>query len=194
MCSSRLHSSFSGEITCKKQSKAKQHPLKSKPTKPPLIALVPIHYSPTHPQFLSFICDFNFPSNPSVNPSSISIQHLPLSIMDADSWAARLSSTSKRYQYALQSRSSGKHQDLIQGFLWLFVIYLYETIGWLDLYEFDADMFMGFEDIEVDDDIREEFPCPFCTGYFDVVGLCCHIDDEHHVEAKNGVSIVILLP
>ncbi|CAI9294158.1 unnamed protein product [Lactuca saligna] len=155
MCSSRLHSSFSGEITCKKQSKAKQHPLKSKPTKPPLIALVPIHYSPTHPQFLSFICDFNFPSNPSVNPSSISIQHLPLSIMDADSWAARLSSTSKRYQYALQSRSS--------------------------------DMFMGFEDIEVDDDIREEFPCPFCTGYFDVVGLCCHIDDEHHVEAKNGV-------
>lgn len=78
--------------------------------------------------------------------------------MDADSWAARLSSTSKRYQYALQSRSS--------------------------------DMFMGFEDIEVDDDIREEYPCPFCTGYFDVVGLCCHIDDEHHVEAKNGVCPV----
>ncbi|KAL4589668.1 hypothetical protein LXL04_002576 [Taraxacum kok-saghyz] len=89
--------------------------------------------------------------------------------MDADSWATRLSSTSKRYQYALQSRSSGKHQDLIE------------------------DMFMGFEDIEVDDDIREEYPCPFCTGYFDVVGLCCHIDDEHHVEAKNGVPISILL-
>ncbi|KAI3786741.1 hypothetical protein L1987_40649 [Smallanthus sonchifolius] len=77
--------------------------------------------------------------------------------MDADSWAARLSSTSKRYQYALQSRSS--------------------------------EMFMGFEDIEVDDDMREEFPCPFCTGYFDIVGLCCHIDDEHHLESKNGVFI-----
>ncbi|KAJ0741545.1 putative drought induced 19 type, zinc-binding protein [Helianthus annuus] len=74
--------------------------------------------------------------------------------MDADSWAARLSSTTKRYQYALQSRSS--------------------------------EMFMGFEDIEVDDDMREEFPCPFCTGYFDIVGLCCHIDDEHHLESKNG--------
>lgn len=51
-------------------------------------------------------------------------------------------------------------------------------------------MFMGFEDIEMDDDIREEFPCPFCTGYFDIVGLCCHIDDEHHLESKNGVYIV----
>ncbi|KAK1434481.1 hypothetical protein QVD17_00224 [Tagetes erecta] len=79
--------------------------------------------------------------------------------MDADSWAARLtSSTSKRYQYALQSRSS--------------------------------DMFMGFEDIEVDDDMREEFPCPFCNAYFDIVGLCCHIDDEHHLESKNGVCPV----
>ncbi|CAI0551610.1 unnamed protein product [Linum tenue] len=73
--------------------------------------------------------------------------------MDADSWSARLSSASKRYQSALQSRS---------------------------------DMFMGFEEIDVDDDMREEFPCPFCSEYFDIVGLCCHIDDEHPVEAKNG--------
>lgn len=77
--------------------------------------------------------------------------------MDADSWSARLSSASKRYQSALQSRS---------------------------------DMFMGFEEIEGDDDMREEFPCPFCSEYFDIVGLCCHIDDEHPVEAKNGVCPV----
>ncbi|KAG8648298.1 hypothetical protein MANES_09G174600v8 [Manihot esculenta] len=73
--------------------------------------------------------------------------------MDADSWSARLSSASKRYQSVLQSRS---------------------------------DMFIGFEEIDGDDDIREEFPCPFCSEYFDIVGLCCHIDDEHPVEAKNG--------
>ncbi|KAF5781916.1 putative drought induced 19 type, zinc-binding protein [Helianthus annuus] len=79
--------------------------------------------------------------------------------MDADSWAGRLSSTSKRYQYVVQSRSS-------------------------------SDMFMGFEDVEMDDDVREEFPCPFCTGYFDIVGLCCHIDDEHHLASKNGVCPV----
>ncbi|XP_028086324.1 protein DEHYDRATION-INDUCED 19 homolog 3-like [Camellia sinensis] len=77
--------------------------------------------------------------------------------MDAVSWSARLSSASKRYQLALQSRS---------------------------------DMFMGFEEIDGDDDIREEFPCPFCSECFDIVGLCCHIDDEHPVEAKNGVCPV----
>ncbi|XVF31439.1 hypothetical protein REPUB_Repub16aG0146100 [Reevesia pubescens] len=77
--------------------------------------------------------------------------------MDADSWSVRLSSASKRYQSALQSRS---------------------------------DMFMGFEEIDGEDDIREEFPCPFCSEYFDIVGLCCHIDDEHPVEAKNGVCPV----
>lgn len=77
--------------------------------------------------------------------------------MDGDSWSARLSSASKRYQSALQSRS---------------------------------EMFMGFEEIDADDDIREEFPCPFCSEYFDIVGLCCHIDEEHPVEAKNGVCPV----
>ncbi|KAJ7977889.1 Protein DEHYDRATION-INDUCED 19 like [Quillaja saponaria] len=78
--------------------------------------------------------------------------------MDADSsWSARISSASKRFQSAFQSRS---------------------------------DMFMGFEEIDGDDDIREEFPCPFCTEYFDIVGLCCHIDEEHPLEAKNGVCPV----
>ncbi|KHG14366.1 dehydration-induced 19 -like protein [Gossypium arboreum] len=52
---------------------------------------------------------------------------------------------------------------------------------------------MGFEEIDEEDDIREEFPCPFCSEYFDIVGLCCHIDDEHPVEAKNGVCPVCAL-
>ncbi|KAL1549755.1 RING-type E3 ubiquitin transferase [Salvia divinorum] len=86
--------------------------------------------------------------------------------MDANSWAARLSSASKRYQSALQSRS---------GMTWD---------------GFDAEMLMGFEEIDMDDDIREEYPCPFCSNYFDIVGLCCHIDDEHPIEAKNGVCPV----
>jgi len=54
----------------------------------------------------------------------------------------------------------------------------------------NADMFMGFEEIDGDDDIREEFPCPFCSEYFDIVGLCCHIDDEHTMESKNGVFTI----
>ncbi|KAG8369096.1 hypothetical protein BUALT_Bualt15G0114600 [Buddleja alternifolia] len=86
--------------------------------------------------------------------------------MDPNSWAARLTSASKRYQSAIQSRSGMKWDG------------------------FDAEMFMGFEEIDVDDDIREEYRCPFCAEYFDIVGLCCHIDDEHPVEAKNGVCPV----
>ncbi|KAD4179581.1 hypothetical protein E3N88_28172 [Mikania micrantha] len=78
--------------------------------------------------------------------------------MDANSWINRLSLSSRRYQYALQSRSS--------------------------------DVFMGFEDIEADNDIREEIKCPFCSGYFDLGGLCCHIGDEHPLDAKNGVCPV----
>ncbi|CAN4111013.1 unnamed protein product [Withania somnifera] len=86
--------------------------------------------------------------------------------MDADSWTARLSSASRRYQYDVHSRSGMKWENL------------------------EAEMLMGFEELEVDDDIREEFPCCFCSEYFDIVGLCCHIDDEHPVEAKNGVCPV----
>lgn len=83
--------------------------------------------------------------------------------MDSSSWAARLSSASKRYQSALSSRSGMRWDSM------------------------DAEMLMGFEDFDVDDDMREEYLCPFCSDYFDIVGLCCHIDDEHTVEAKNGV-------
>lgn len=58
---------------------------------------------------------------------------------------------------------------------------------------FDGEMLMGFEEIDADEDIREEFRCPFCSEYFDIVGLCCHIDDEHPVEAKNGVIITLFV-
>lgn len=52
-------------------------------------------------------------------------------------------------------------------------------------------MFMGFDENDGDDDIREEFLCPFCSEYFDIVGLCCHIDEEHPMEAKNGVWLLL---
>ncbi|KAL2536944.1 Protein DEHYDRATION-INDUCED 19-like protein 3 [Forsythia ovata] len=89
--------------------------------------------------------------------------------MDADSWAARLSSASKRYQFALQCRSGIKSHGL------------------------DAEMLMGFDEMDLDDDIREEYPCPFCSEYFDIVGICCHIDDEHPAEAKNGVCPICVM-
>jgi hypothetical protein len=53
---------------------------------------------------------------------------------------------------------------------------------------------MGFDDADAcrDDLVEprgaEPYNCPFCGEDFDFVGLCCHIDDEHAVEAKAGVS------
>ena len=48
----------------------------------------------------------------------------------------------------------------------------------------------GGEEFDGDEECLPEFLCPFCAEDFDVVGLCCHIDEEHPVEAKNGVCPV----
>jgi len=53
---------------------------------------------------------------------------------------------------------------------------------------------MGFDDADAGGDEvtdprggAEPYNCPFCDEDFDFVSLCCHIDDEHAVEAKSGV-------
>ncbi|XAR49663.1 hypothetical protein NMG60_11032929 [Bertholletia excelsa] len=53
-----------------------------------------------------------------------------------------------------------------------------------------SDLYHGGEDFDGDDESRPEFLCPFCAEDFDVVGLCCHIEEEHAVEAKSGVCPV----
>jgi hypothetical protein len=58
-------------------------------------------------------------------------------------------------------------------------------------YHSRSDLYFGDDtDGGVDDDFRAEFLCPFCAEDFDMVGLCCHIDEEHPIEAKNGVCPV----
>ncbi|KMZ64776.1 hypothetical protein ZOSMA_34G00540 [Zostera marina] len=51
------------------------------------------------------------------------------------------------------------------------------------------DMYREFEDMDFGDDdfSQAEYSCPFCADDFDAVGLCCHIDEDHPVEVKNGV-------
>ncbi|KAI8561759.1 hypothetical protein RHMOL_Rhmol04G0366500 [Rhododendron molle] len=44
-----------------------------------------------------------------------------------------------------------------------------------------------FDEVDGEEETRPEFMCPFCAEDYDVVGLCCHIDEEHAVEVKNGV-------
>uniref|UniRef100_A0A9I9E7G0 Di19 zinc-binding domain-containing protein n=1 Tax=Cucumis melo TaxID=3656 RepID=A0A9I9E7G0_CUCME len=61
-------------------------------------------------------------------------------------------------------------------------------IGFYEAVKLDIYATKRFEELEGDDDIREEFPCPFCSEYLDIVGLCCHIDEEHPIEARNGID------
>ncbi|CAH8300228.1 unnamed protein product [Eruca vesicaria subsp. sativa] len=56
-----------------------------------------------------------------------------------------------------------------------------------------SEVLMGFEEIDGDDDFLEEFACPFCAESYDIIGLCCHIDDEHNLESKNAVCPVCSL-
>lgn len=52
-----------------------------------------------------------------------------------------------------------------------------------------ADLLCLEEDVKGEEDnVKAEFICPFCSDEFDILGLCCHIDEEHPVEAKNGVN------
>ncbi|KAK3027733.1 hypothetical protein RJ639_042473 [Escallonia herrerae] len=57
-------------------------------------------------------------------------------------------------------------------------------------YQSRSDPFYGGDEMDGEDEVRPEFICPFCAEDFDMVGLCCHMDEEHTVEAKNGVCPV----
>ncbi|KAG2262152.1 hypothetical protein Bca52824_069231 [Brassica carinata] len=56
-----------------------------------------------------------------------------------------------------------------------------------------SEVLMGFEEIDGDDDFQEEFACPFCAESYDIIALCCHIDDEHNLDSKNAVCPVCSL-
>uniref|UniRef100_A0A0E0HDA0 Drought induced 19 protein type zinc-binding domain-containing protein n=1 Tax=Oryza nivara TaxID=4536 RepID=A0A0E0HDA0_ORYNI len=57
------------------------------------------------------------------------------------------------------------------------------------------DLYMGFNDADAagveEVEARgggEAYNCPFCGEDFDFVAFCCHVDDEHAVEAKSGAK------
>ncbi|KAJ8761438.1 hypothetical protein K2173_001569 [Erythroxylum novogranatense] len=43
---------------------------------------------------------------------------------------------------------------------------------------------LSIDDFEVDDEVRPDFPCPYCYEDFDIVSLCSHLEDEHSCESK----------
>ncbi|KFK30796.1 hypothetical protein AALP_AA6G027100 [Arabis alpina] len=55
--------------------------------------------------------------------------------------------------------------------------------------EFEDDV-EGDDDDDDDDDMVVDYSCPFCSDDYDLVGLCRHIDDEHQLDANNGICPV----
>ncbi|XP_015890770.1 protein DEHYDRATION-INDUCED 19 isoform X1 [Ziziphus jujuba] len=43
---------------------------------------------------------------------------------------------------------------------------------------------LSIDDFEVEDEVRPEFPCPYCYEDFDIASLCSHLEDEHSCESK----------
>lgn len=56
-------------------------------------------------------------------------------------------------------------------------------------YFLEADFYIDLDDFDGDDDVKVDFPCPFCSDDFDIVELCYHIDDEHPAE-YSGVCVL----
>ncbi|KAM1592921.1 hypothetical protein ACFX1Z_036358 [Malus domestica] len=43
---------------------------------------------------------------------------------------------------------------------------------------------LSIDDFEVEDEVRPDFPCPYCYEDFDIASLCSHLEDEHSCESK----------
>ncbi|TKY61745.1 DEHYDRATION-INDUCED 19-like 2 [Spatholobus suberectus] len=52
------------------------------------------------------------------------------------------------------------------------------------------ELFIDFDDVNGDEELRTAYPCPFCAEDFDLLELCCHLDFDHPIEAKSGICPV----
>jgi hypothetical protein len=62
-----------------------------------------------------------------------------------------------------------------------------EAISLMEFYNFEPEEAEIAYQLTKNTSLNVESIFGFCSDYFDIVGLCCHIDEEHPVEAKNGV-------
>ncbi|TXG47455.1 hypothetical protein EZV62_026749 [Acer yangbiense] len=50
---------------------------------------------------------------------------------------------------------------------------------------------LNIDDFEVEDDqVRPDFPCPYCYEDFDIASLCSHLEDEHSCESKVTIPAI----
>ncbi|EOA38487.1 hypothetical protein CARUB_v10010253mg [Capsella rubella] len=56
--------------------------------------------------------------------------------------------------------------------------------------KYQSGPYLDLEEFEEDEDIAVDYPCPFCSDDYDLVELCHHMNEEHHLEAYNGICPV----
>lgn len=56
--------------------------------------------------------------------------------------------------------------------------------------EANLDRHMSLDDIEGEDDLRIELPCPYCFESFELTSLCGHLECEHCFEVKSVICPV----
>ncbi|PWA38298.1 protein DEHYDRATION-INDUCED 19 [Artemisia annua] len=49
---------------------------------------------------------------------------------------------------------------------------------------------LNVDDFEVEEEIRPDFPCPYCYEDFDIASLCSHLEDEHSCESRATICPV----
>ncbi|XP_060192875.1 protein DEHYDRATION-INDUCED 19 homolog 4-like isoform X1 [Lycium barbarum] len=78
--------------------------------------------------------------------------------MDSDFWTSRLAAAKR--QLNLQQHHSYNHQ----------------TSQLVDR--------LSIDDFEVEEEVRPDFPCPYCYEDFDIASLCSHLEEEHSCESR----------
>ncbi|XP_039019952.1 protein DEHYDRATION-INDUCED 19 homolog 4-like [Hibiscus syriacus] len=75
--------------------------------------------------------------------------------MDSDFWTYRLAAAKRQYNLQQQQQNQSSLLDRL-----------------------------NIDDFEVENEVRPDFPCPYCYEDFDIVSLCSHLEDEHPCESK----------
>ncbi|XP_016446423.1 protein DEHYDRATION-INDUCED 19 isoform X1 [Nicotiana tabacum] len=78
--------------------------------------------------------------------------------MDSDFWTSRLAAAKR--QLNLQQHNSYNHQSS-------------QLVDRLSI-----------DDFEIEEEVRPDFPCPYCYEDFDIASLCSHLEEEHSCESK----------
>ncbi|KAK9089143.1 hypothetical protein Scep_028225 [Stephania cephalantha] len=74
--------------------------------------------------------------------------------MDSDLWISRLAAAKRQYNLQQHHHHSSQLDRL------------------------------SLDDLEVEEEVRPDFPCPYCYEDYDIASLCTHLEDEHSFETK----------